>query len=125
MIKNINEIKRDFIRLRANEVGLLLEVGKVHWNGHTPECEWICVKQFGDMPKLSEYEYPHIRNVFTEGSEGKLISWVEVDKAVEKLLNNRRYFRVCGRCRTLNPIGWMHDDFACSGCAGEKLGIVY
>ncbi|HDZ8837458.1 hypothetical protein [Aeromonas veronii] len=126
MIKNINEIKRDFIRLRSNEMGLLLEVCQIDWDGpHTPSHQWVCVKQFGETPQPCEHGYPLIRDVVMEGSEGKVTPWVEVDKAVERVLKNRHFFRVCGGCRLLHPVGHMHDDFTCQSCAEKNLGLVY
>jgi hypothetical protein len=125
MIKNIDEIKRDFIRLRANEDGLYLEVRQIEWEGpHTPQAHWVFVKHFGEAPQENEHGSLHSLCV-TIRPEGKVTPWAEVEKAVNKLLSNRRYFNVCGRYRNLNPITWMHDDFACQRCTETNLGIVY
>ncbi|MGL5041009.1 MAG: hypothetical protein ACRC6D_13100 [Aeromonas sp.] len=132
MIKNINEIKRDFIRLRSNEKGLYLEVCQIRWpSPHKPASDWVCVKQFGETQKQNDTFDIHLSTLLpnglyeTDDGSGKVTSWAEIEKAINKLLNNRRYFRVCGRCRTLNPVGWMYDEFACSGCAEKHLGVVH
>ncbi len=125
MLKNINEIKRDHIRLHTNELGIWLNVREINWVGpHEPVSYWTTVKRLG-QPPATEERVEH--SIITTPDD--LTNWVvspqEIEKAIDQLLANRRYFQICGRCRRLHPVGHMHDDFACQSCAEKNLGMVY
>ncbi len=153
MIKNLEEIKRNYIRLCASELGLWLEVCEIEWVGpHEPVAVWTPIKRLGQPPATRDKRPRVVRIVGTNTPkldapsqdtptqkeiEANWIAthqeleaqWVatpqEIEKAINQLLNSRRYFRICGRCRQLNPTGHMHDGFACQSCAEKFLGIVH
>ncbi|NEX89522.1 hypothetical protein G4923_12530 [Aeromonas rivipollensis] len=151
-IKNLEEIKRDYIRLCASEQGLWLEVCDVDWIGpHNPVEVWTPIKRLGQPPAPTRDERPkkllHFIDIkpislkLDAATQKELDAhwiatkheleprWVatpqEIEKAINQLLNNRRYFDICGRCRKLKPVGLMHGDFACQSCAEKFLDIVY
>lgn len=119
MIKNINEIKKEYIRLGASIDGLQLEVCCIDWEGpHTPVSNWVVVKRFDNF-----VSYEDRCNEIS--SSDVALSVFELEKEISKLLKNSKYFQICGRCRTLNPVGHMHDDFICQGCAERFSDVVY
>lgn len=119
MIKNIDEIKKEYIRIGASRNGLQLEVRCINWEGpHTPVSNWVVVKRFDNV-------IPDENRCYEIDSSEIALSAYELEKAISKVLNSSRYFQICGRCRTLNPGGHMHDDFMCQGCASKFLGNVY
>lgn len=125
MIKNLKEIKRNHIRLRANEQGLWLEVEAIDWiSSYEPVSSWTPVKQLGAPPAPEEFG-EHLILPILDDSPNWVVSPHEIEKAIDQLLANRRYFQICGRCRHLHPVGHMHDDFACQSCAEKNLGVVY
>ena len=52
----------------------------------------------------------------------------EIQASISKLLNRKKYFKVCKECKERKPSGWMHSSNLCWAC-GEKydaaLGIKY
>lgn len=94
------EIKQEFVRV--SPCGQRLEVSVISWNGHSPTSAWV---DFGPIPKDA--------------------GPVETSQAVERILVSERFFRRCQTCKTLNPVGLMHDANICQGCAERDLGIVY
>jgi hypothetical protein len=48
-----------------------------------------------------------------------------INKAVEKILKDKRYFALCSECSSLFPAGYMHHETCCMGCAQAKYLIVY
>ena len=137
MTTHLDEIKRDYIRLRANEQGLWLEVRVIEWNGpHTPYSNWTVVKRLGQPPAPpEEHAIPtislpfntdeHESNVRDHGSEGWIVTPQELEQSVAKLLANRRYFRVCSHCEKLFQRGRMFDNKTCHSCAVKEFGVVY
>ena len=95
-----DEIKLEFIRLSPD--GSHLQVKTISWDGHDPMDAWI------------DYQIDGV-----ESCEH------DVDAAMNKALADKRYFRRCQKCQTLNPIGWMNDSKICQECAQQYLGIVY
>ena len=123
MVKNIDKIKRDFIRLIATEQGIYLEVRDIRWIGpHEPEDNWLRVKEFKHDNILNSHT---LHNPAEISLFNNVISIHEVDREVNKILKNRRFFQVCGRCRTLNPKGFMDDEFSCQDCAEKVEGVIY
>ena len=120
MIKNIDEIKKEYIRFGASRNGLQLEVRCINWVGpHTPVSNWVVVKRFDNV--IPDHE----RCDEIDSSEITL-SVYALEKEISKLLKSSKYFQICGRCRTLNTVGRMSDDFMCQGCAEEQFGdVVY
>jgi hypothetical protein len=120
MIKNINEIKKEYIRFNNLPSGeLVIEVCVIKWDGPcTPFSDWIVVKRFDkDRPRKEQMDCmffdPFAVPVF------------ELENEVSKILNNRKYFQICGRCRSLKPVGHMCDDYMCQSCGSKFEGIVY
>lgn len=119
MLKNINEIKKEYIRIGASRNGIQLEVRCIGWEGsHTPISNWVVVKRFDNV-------IPNYERCDEIGSSEITLSAYALEKEISKLLNNSKYFQICGRCRTLNPVGHMRDDFMCQGCAKRFSGVVY
>ncbi len=42
-----------------------------------------------------------------------------------RILNNKKYFRVCGHCFELNHVGHMDGKYLCQSCAEEYFGVVH
>lgn len=120
MIKNINEIKRDNIRIRANKQGVWLEVREIHWpSPGEPVMHWQPVKELCVVPFYTAIEPPA-----TLGWTSRpccAVSALEIEKAINQLLNNRRYFRICGQCRRLQAKRDMYDESACRRCSTDKI----
>ena len=95
-----DEIKLEFIRLSPD--GSRLQIKTISWDGHDPMDAWI------DFEPIDENASP-----------------TDVDAAMNKALADKRYFRRCQKCQTLNPIGWMDDSKICQSCAEQYLGILY
>lgn len=95
---------RDFTRVRSAGTGICLDVKLVSWDAgpHNPQESWVEIERL------------------TDTSEPGLIA----DRR-RRLLNNRRYFRICEVCAERRPVGQMHDTRTCQGCATRTLGIVY
>ncbi|MEZ4647516.1 MAG: hypothetical protein R3E97_01805 [Candidatus Eisenbacteria bacterium] len=95
------ELIARFIQVRRSEDEVLLLVQTIQWHGpHTPVSECVVAKTL--PPGTSD---------------------VQVEKAVSRLVTNRKYFRACVECHERNPVGWMSGD-SCHGCA-ERDGIVF
>jgi hypothetical protein len=111
--------KKEYIRIGASSEGLQLEVCSINWEGsHTPVSNWVVVKRFDKV-------IPDQERCYSIDSSVVALSAYELEKEISKVLKNSKYFQICGRCRTLNPVGHMHDDFMCQGCAERFGGIVY
>lgn len=48
-----------------------------------------------------------------------------VERAVQEVFENPKYFRVCERCQKLTPDSYMHGSVICMGCAPDELEITY
>lgn len=120
MIKNLNEIKKDYIRLNTSPEGdVVIEVCVINWDGpHTPFSDWTIVKRFEKNSRKQEQSDRMFFEPFT-------VSIFELEREISKILSNRKYFQICGRCRTLNPIGHMCDDYMCQSCGSKFEGVVY
>jgi hypothetical protein len=95
-----HEIKLEFIRLSPD--GSRLQVKTISCDGHVPTDTWV------DYEPIPEDASP-----------------ADIDAAMNKALADKRYFRRCQKCQTLNPIGWMEDSRICQSCAEQYLGVVY
>lgn len=124
--KHIDQIKQDYIRLRANELGLWLEVCEIGWEGpHTPVSNWIPVKRLGQPPAPEEKPAILTIRCVEHGSDGWIVTPQELEQEIDKLLANRRYFRTCSHCGELCQKSHMFDKKTCNGCAEKTMGIVY
>ncbi|MHC4931923.1 MAG: hypothetical protein ACYTGV_07025 [Planctomycetota bacterium] len=49
----------------------------------------------------------------------------EIEGAIGRILRDDSYFQTCNECGELTPLGWMHDESICQGCAASNHGVVY
>jgi hypothetical protein len=49
----------------------------------------------------------------------------EIQASISKLLNRKKYFKVCNKCNERNPDGWMESSDCCMGCASKYYNVVY
>ena len=97
------ELLQEFLRVEHTESGVRILVRRIHWNGPAePVSIWVVGKDFHSAATKAE-----------------------TDAAARRILEDERYFRVCGECGERNPLGWMHDETMCQGCASKNRGIVY
>lgn len=120
MIKNLNEIKKNYIRLNTSPNGeLVIEVCVIKWHGpDTPLSDWIIAKRFDKDRQRKDQMDDLFYDPFS-------VSIYELENEISKILNNRKYFQICGRCRSLNPVGHMCDEYMCQSCASRYEGVVY
>jgi hypothetical protein len=93
--------------------------------------EFIKIKSLGD--ELEIYFVDIIwKSPHTPESQDVLIytlplaRWKkEKGKYVSRILNNKKYFRVCGLCGEINHRGHMHDTYICQRCAERHYHAVY
>lgn len=98
----------DFIRVRRGPDTIEIATLVVTWNSQTPVSDW-----------------PVIRRLPGTASEG------DVAKAVQAILDDRRYFSTCAECGARLPRGMTstYERFRqktplCHGCA-ENQGVVF
>jgi len=100
---NNTEHLKEFVRVERTKTEVQILVREIHWDGPaTPIHTWVIAKSLPDT--ASE---PTIEN------------------ATADILQDRRYFQVCHECDERKPLGWMHDESICQGCAQANHGIVY
>jgi len=94
---------REFISVERSQGDVVIRVCQIEWPApHSPVSKWTTAKRLG-----------------ANASEE------EIDLAVQGLLEDGRYFRVCVECDEPNPTGHMHDDRICQSCAERNHGVVY
>lgn len=49
----------------------------------------------------------------------------EVQTAIDLLIQQGRFIKLCKACKQLNVNGHMFDKDLCQGCASDVLGVVY
>ena len=74
-------------------------------------------------------EWPHPAEPVTRLSvvsayKGRL-SPEQIEKEKLRISRMRRYFRRCGECKQLNPVGWMLDAAICQACASRNHEVVF
>jgi len=100
---NDPELLQQFSRTIPVPSGLALEVGTIHWtSSYESTMEWIAAEV---LPKNADEE--------------------TIAAAQQRLLHNPKFFRICEECQTRNPVGWMHNQTICQGCASANHGVVY
>ena len=98
-----SELLKEFIRVEKTAHGVQLLVCMIAWDGpHTPVSTWLVVK-----------------NLPGGASEA------ETQLAATDALEDPRYFSRCVECSERKPVGWMHDDDTCQGCAERNHGVVH
>lgn len=97
------EILEEFVRTNRSGEGTAIEVASISWpSPHEPRIIWAPAQT---LPPNA------------------LSSLVE--EARMAALHDTRFFHRCDLCKELNPLGWMHDERICQGCAAEHHGVVY
>ena len=97
------ELRKEFIRVERSEEKVEIFVREIRWQGpHTPIHTWAAAES---LPATA--------------------SEAEIEKATVGILEDPRYFRSCLECGERKPLGWMHDESICQGCAVAKYGIVH
>lgn len=99
------EIIDEHIAIERNAAGITISVIDVEWDGHTP------VERHLPARKLSTDASPE-----------------ELSKAIDEVLSDKKFFRVCNDCRELNVVGHiieLHGKTLCHGCAQMNHGIIF
>ncbi len=100
---NTEDLIKQFIKIEHFSEGVQVSVCQIRWNNpHTPISEWKVVKK---LPK--------------DALESDL------DKNVQKTLDNPAFFGVCSKCHSRKPEGWMFSKNLCQQCASKNYGVVY
>jgi hypothetical protein len=98
-----SELIEDFFRTERDVEATRILVRTISWHGpHTPVSRWV-----KGATLSCEAAAP------------------DVEKAVQALLRNPKFFAVCGECSERKPVGYMHDEIMCQGCASRNHGVVY
>ena len=97
------ELREEFIRIEKTQGGIQILVREIRWEGpHTPISTWAIA-----------------RTLPATASES------EIENIVACVVGDRGYFRACLECGEKKPIGWMHNERICQGCAEANHGIVH
>jgi hypothetical protein len=97
------ELRKEFIRIEKTQNEVQILVHEIRWDGpHTPIHTWAVGKS---LPATA--------------------SDTEIENAAVSILRDDRYFRACLECGECKPIGWMHNERICQGCAVANHGIVH
>ena len=101
---NDADLIHDFIRtVPFPDGGTVVEVCVISWpHPHEPESTWVTAAELPPGATAAEH-----------------------DRAVAKVLRDRKYFRVCRDCGERKPVGWMHDIKICQGCAEKHHGVCH
>jgi hypothetical protein len=98
------ELIEEFIEVEPDEgSGTKIYVKMIEWEGQIPATHPVCAVTLKGIP-----------------------SQERLDKEFQKILNRKKFFRVCSECGERNPIGWMLTEMGiCQQCGTEHHGIVY
>ncbi len=100
---NDRELLQEFLKVDRTESGIRILVRRIRWNGPAePVSTWV----------VGQDLHPAATKAETEA-------------AARGILEDDHYFRVCRECGERNPLGWMHDEAICQGCASDNHGVVY
>lgn len=104
MALNDDEMFLKFTRARRSGAAIVLEVQVIRWTAgpHTPDTSWAEVERLAGDSTVAE-----------------------IERRRRRLLQRRRLFRICSTCTERTPVGWMHDQHVCQGCAERTLGIIH
>lgn len=98
-----DELKAEFIRVTREPGKTQIDAYVIEWpEPHTPTHRWAPAAVLA----LSATEQ-------------------DIAAVIEAVLRDKRFFRVCKRCHTRNPGGWMHSKTICQSCVERHLGVVY
>ena len=93
----------EFTRIREDVGEIVIDIAIVGWLSQgSPEITWVAARK---LPLGS--------------------SDPEVSAERERLLSNRRFFRVCQECGARRPDGYMFSKTICMAFAPKKYGVVF
>ena len=93
----------EFIRTTQGPDGVHIQVKVIDWPSPSePVSSWVTAKTLRGIPSPEK-----------------------VQEAVQRVLETKKYFRVCGECQQRKPSGWMHDNKVCQSCAEHNHGVCY
>ena len=97
------ELRKEFIGIEKTQNEVQIRVHEIRWQGpDTPIHTWAVGKS---LPATA--------------------SESEIENATASILEDHRFFRVCLECGERKPLGWMHDEEICQGCAVANHGVVH
>ena len=100
---NDQKLISDFIRIDRSESSVKILVREIHWEGpHTPKSSWTVVATLD----------PNV-------NQGK------INREIDDLLKNKKFFSVCAECDEKKPNGWMCDNDICQSCAEKNHDVVF
>ena len=92
-----------YIRQQVEDNKLQIYVVRISWpHPHTPEVSW---KRVRSLPQNASSD--------------------AINDAIANVLSNKRYFGTCEVCSATLPVGHMHSDALCHGCAERTLGVIH
>jgi len=98
----IPEYLAGFIKVRPNGNRVEVYFEDIIWEGHTPGTQDVLVYELS------------------------LASWGKnKEKYTSRILNNKKYFHICGLCGEVNHRGHMHDAYVCQRCAEINHHVIY
>ena len=98
----IPEYLAEFIKVKSHDDQVEIYFHDFIWEGHTPVSQEELV-----------YKLP-------------LARWEkDKEKYMSRILNNKKYFRICGLCGEINHTRHMHDAYICQSCAVAHHHVVY
>ena len=97
------ELEKEFIEVQHQDGVIQIYVKTIHWpEPHTPATYLEKVKTL--RPNKTKRQ---------------------LERSINSVLKNTKYFRTCDVCKELNPSGWTESTVLCSSCAETVYGIVH
>lgn len=97
------QLLQEFVKVERAEEEIRIFVRQISWNEPAESVSvWVVAK-----------------NLHPDATQ------VEVENAARAILEDEQYFRFCWECAARIPVGQMHDDSICQGCASTNHGVVY
>jgi len=103
MAVNDPDVIKECIRVEARSGSTRILVYEVFWKG----------------PYEHVVHWTEVQSLSVQAGSG------EVETAVQRLLENPRFFGLCVACSQRRPTGWMHNEEICRSCSWPVLGVVY
>lgn len=98
-----SEFVEEFFRIERETQETRILVRMISWDGpYTPVSKWVPGLTLSDDASATD-----------------------VDEAISTLLQDPKFFCLCEECSERKPVGWMHDERICQGCASRNHGVVY
>ena len=96
------EYLAEFINIKPQDDQVEIYFDDFTWDGQTPVSNEVLLYQ---MP-------------LTQWKKNK-------EKYISRILNNKKYFRICGQCGKVKHHSHMHDTYICQECAQKYHHVVY